>query len=225
MPPVATGPRYCRHCDIIKPDRTHHCRHCARCVLQFDHHCLWIGQCVGWRNHAVFITFNFWAGLFCLYNMILLIVHTAKTPKVDGQQVALIVVSGLLFLFTLVMLFPTHIHLILSGKSTIESFQESAQRRRENHALAEQLGPCNVKGRRAVLKQWDTEWGGVDISDRWVFGTKSQLWKREMGDNWIRWILPVGKPKGDGIHFESNPRFGPNGEWLPKEAWPTVAAI
>lgn len=38
----------------------------------------------------VFLTFNFWAGLFCLYNTILLIVHTVKTPKIDPQQVALI---------------------------------------------------------------------------------------------------------------------------------------
>jgi palmitoyltransferase len=35
-PPVVVGPRWCAHCKIIKPDRTHHCRHCGTCVLQFD---------------------------------------------------------------------------------------------------------------------------------------------------------------------------------------------
>lgn len=63
-PVVNLGPRWCQHCKIIKPDRTHHCRHCGTCVLQFDReswllatltldHCLWIGRCVGWNNHAV----------------------------------------------------------------------------------------------------------------------------------------------------------------------------
>ncbi|WOO76972.1 uncharacterized protein LOC62_01G000578 [Vanrija pseudolonga] len=174
----------------------------------------------------VFLTFNFWAGLFCLYNTILLIVHTVKTPKIDAQQVALIAISGFLFIFTLGMLFPTHVVLILSGKSTIESFQDNGQRQRENAALAEHLGGnCNVRERRGVIKQWDAEWGGVNPTDRWAFGTKSQMWKREMGDKWIGWILPIGKPQGDGVHFESNPRFGPNGEWLPKQHWPKVVAI
>ncbi|WVF69567.1 hypothetical protein IAT40_004345 [Kwoniella sp. CBS 6097] len=53
LPAINTQPRWCRFCEIVKPDRTHHCRHCGTCVLQFDHHCLWIGQCVGWANHKV----------------------------------------------------------------------------------------------------------------------------------------------------------------------------
>lgn len=36
MPRLGTGPRWCRFCEINKPDRTHHCRHCGTCVMQFD---------------------------------------------------------------------------------------------------------------------------------------------------------------------------------------------
>jgi palmitoyltransferase len=36
VPRLETGPRWCRFCEINKPDRTHHCRHCGTCVLQFD---------------------------------------------------------------------------------------------------------------------------------------------------------------------------------------------
>lgn len=36
VPRVTPGPRWCRHCEINKPDRTHHCRHCGTCVMQFD---------------------------------------------------------------------------------------------------------------------------------------------------------------------------------------------
>ena len=67
VPRVDSSPRWCRFCEIYKPDRTHHCRHCGTCVMQFDResypiyristdsldHCVWIGQCVGWANHKV----------------------------------------------------------------------------------------------------------------------------------------------------------------------------
>lgn len=69
IPIIEPGPRWCKHCKLIKPDRTHHCRHCGTCVLQFDReperrmpltsdHCVWIGRCVGWKNHAVSSSFK-----------------------------------------------------------------------------------------------------------------------------------------------------------------------
>jgi palmitoyltransferase len=36
VPRVEVGPRWCRFCEINKPDRTHHCRHCGTCVMAFD---------------------------------------------------------------------------------------------------------------------------------------------------------------------------------------------
>jgi palmitoyltransferase len=36
VPQVDSGVRWCRFCEINKPDRTHHCRHCGTCVMQFD---------------------------------------------------------------------------------------------------------------------------------------------------------------------------------------------
>ncbi|OCF44824.1 hypothetical protein I317_01313 [Kwoniella heveanensis CBS 569] len=93
VPAVDVHPRWCRFCEIVKPDRTHHCRHCGTCVLQFDHHCLWIGQCVGWANHKFFIIFTFWGTLFCFYLLITLIAISAKSSYTDGQVVGLIAVS------------------------------------------------------------------------------------------------------------------------------------
>jgi hypothetical protein len=40
VPRVDKSPRWCRYCEIYKPDRTHHCRHCGTCVMQFDRECL-----------------------------------------------------------------------------------------------------------------------------------------------------------------------------------------
>jgi palmitoyltransferase len=36
VPRADKSPRWCRFCEIYKPDRTHHCRHCGTCVMQFD---------------------------------------------------------------------------------------------------------------------------------------------------------------------------------------------
>ncbi|KLT43515.1 zf-DHHC-domain-containing protein [Cutaneotrichosporon oleaginosum] len=224
-PAISVGPRWCAHCKIIKPDRTHHCRHCGSCILQFDHHCVWVGQCVGWRNHAVFITFCFWAGVFCCFSCTVLVVDSCLAPEVDGQKIALITIAGILFIFTLLMMFPTHVYLVLVGRSTIESFQTGDQQRAEEAALKLEFNNpmCPTKDVRAVRKQWKEEFGGVAVNDRWKVGRARDRWRREMGNSPLGWILPIGRPLGDGIHYEQNPRFGPNGEWLPMRQWPQEA--
>lgn len=47
--------RYCRICNVWKPDRTHHCSVCHRCVLNMDHHCPWLDNCVGFFNRKFFL--------------------------------------------------------------------------------------------------------------------------------------------------------------------------
>eukprot|EP00923_Selenidium_pygospionis_P004010 GHVN01006380.1.p1 GENE.GHVN01006380.1~~GHVN01006380.1.p1 ORF type:complete len:469 (+),score=56.17 GHVN01006380.1:1144-2550(+) len=47
--------RYCKSCNVWKPDRTHHCAACNRCVLNMDHHCPWLNNCVGFENRKYFI--------------------------------------------------------------------------------------------------------------------------------------------------------------------------
>merc|ERR1712000_485824 len=47
--------RYCKMCNVWKPERTHHCSICNRCILNMDHHCPWINNCVGFYNRKFFI--------------------------------------------------------------------------------------------------------------------------------------------------------------------------
>merc|ERR1719409_1807779 len=47
--------RYCKMCNVWKPDRTHHCSICNRCILNMDHHCPWINNCVGFYNRKFFV--------------------------------------------------------------------------------------------------------------------------------------------------------------------------
>merc|ERR1719460_588191 len=61
--------RYCKMCNVWKPDRTHHCSICNRCILNMDHHCPWINNCVGFYNRKFFIQL-----LFYVYGSLLIIV-------------------------------------------------------------------------------------------------------------------------------------------------------
>ncbi|KAL7419145.1 hypothetical protein Q5752_005981 [Cryptotrichosporon argae] len=183
------------------------------------YHCIWIGTCVGWANHKFFITFNLWAGLFCIYSFILLVVDAAHASRVDGEVVALIVLTGYFTLFTLLTMLPEHVYLVLSSKTTLESFRGRDQAEAETALLSHEYGWQHLRERKAVRRRWTEEWGGTKVDQRWKWGSSAQMWRQEMGDWWLGWLLPLGRPKGDGLNYRQNARFGPNGEWLRKSDW------
>ncbi|WVR04816.1 hypothetical protein IAU60_001828 [Kwoniella sp. DSM 27419] len=170
--------------------------------------------------HQFFVTFNFWAMLFCAYTTSILIVDAAKSSDVDGQIIALIALFALFGFFTGAM-FATHVQLILTGRTTVESFAARDQQEAEDRVLQEHYGYFfHQQARRKVKKRWREEWGDSPVDGRWRWGTKGQLWRQEMGMAPLAWLLPIGRPLGDGVHYAQNPRFGPNGEWLMKRDWP-----
>lgn len=55
----------CKHCCLIKPERTHHCSVCKICVPKMDHHCPWFGNCIHYKNFKYFLQAIF----YCIFGV------------------------------------------------------------------------------------------------------------------------------------------------------------
>ncbi|KAI0830295.1 DHHC palmitoyltransferase-domain-containing protein [Trametes gibbosa] len=246
--------RYCHKDGFQKPMRAHHCRACGTCVLKYDHHCPWIGQCVGARNHKFFMIFVWWALLFCVWTFSTLVGLIARATvvrpsfQIDGQHVAVLVLSGLFILFTAALL-GTHIELICMAQSTVESLDARRIGEREDrvlgrlhawwdfrcasfhyliprtYALPESAsGPVltnDDSGKRATRRQWNAEWGRIGKEGNpWWLGSARANWEATMGAHAWEWFLPIGKSPDDGLSYTLNPRFDSEGRWRPRREWP-----
>jgi palmitoyltransferase len=96
--------------------------------------------------------------------------------------------SALFGIFTLAM-FPSHVHLILTGRTTVESYRGRDQVEQEDRILQMEYGYLwHNQDKRKVRKKWKEEWGGTSVDERWKWGQANELWRQEMGDSWIGWI-------------------------------------
>ncbi|OSD00059.1 zf-DHHC-domain-containing protein [Trametes coccinea BRFM310] len=218
--------RYCHTDGFLKPMRAHHCRACGTCVLKYDHHCPWIGQCVGARNHRFFLIFLFWGFLFSVWTFATSVGLNARAASqrtffnVDGQQVAIMSLSGLFVLFTGVLVF-THVDMILSNQSTVESLGVRRMREREKRVIQRLHSWGDFRGKRETRKQWDQEWGRIGKEGHpWWLGSARANWEATMGERVWMWFLPIGKSPDDGLSYELNPRFDSEGRWRPRREWP-----
>ena len=125
----------------------------SRCVRRMDHHCPWINNCCGERNYNYFLSFLFYVWLASAYGVLILY----PSYKYDRQQRLANNVKPfhrmhlrwpwlMDFSTILRVLFPLaaalcialglflgfHAHLVYSGQTNIEYFQ-NADRRDENN--------------------------------------------------------------------------------------------
>ncbi|EJD04892.1 zf-DHHC-domain-containing protein [Fomitiporia mediterranea MF3/22] len=223
--------QYCHKDGLVKPMRTHHCRICGTCVLMYDHHCPWVGQCVGAHNHKFFVNFLTWSTPWTLWIFATLVGLQAKRDSrsgadIDPQIVVIIALSALFSLFTSVLL-GAHIHMIMLNQTSVEGLMMSNMRHREHAILGQMVPLCdwrrsNVhKRRKALRKEWDTEWGKLDTEGNiWWLESAGENWRYRMGRNVWGWFLPIGKSEGDGLTYPRNPRFDEDGRWRRRRDWP-----
>ncbi|CAD7927468.1 unnamed protein product [Amoebophrya sp. A120] len=176
--------RYCKWCEVYKPDRAHHCRICGECVLRMDHHCPWLGNCVGFYNHKYFINtviFGMLSAWFMFGSMIPTTMKEFDRFKAGGPDK-----QDALFYFVFCMIVQAvqgfvavvltgflifHLHLMCRGMTTIEF----CERRRSETAVDYSNG-C---------------WGNYTA----VFGENPILSCCPCP------CAPCAKPKGDGTRF------------------------
>merc|ERR1712137_1227854 len=183
--------RYCKMCNVWKPDRTHHCSICNRCILNMDHHCPWINNCVGFYNRKFFIQ------LLCYVYVYLIAVVATATPDVYGRGVGIweVVVyhapeseavrhtlywvtsllvsiafaTSVLLVCTLTNFTRFHLKLVMDNYTTIENLE------REEGAKSK----FDI-GRR---RNWEQ-----------VFGANAWLW-------WLPMHTRASRPIGDGVRW------------------------
>lgn len=177
--------RYCKMCNVWKPDRTHHCSICNRCILNMDHHCPWINNCVGFYNRKFFIQLlaYVYASLAIvvlfmapeLYSRFSRLLHAqSQGTNVTMEWIQCIIITmalfmSLLLLCTLTNFIKFHMKLVLENYTTIENLE-----REEGARSKFDIGrPRN----------WEQ-----------VFGSSAWLW-------WLPMHTQASRPVGDGVRW------------------------
>eukprot|EP00446_Apocalathium_sp_SHHI-4_P003397 CAMPEP_0177177214 /NCGR_PEP_ID=MMETSP0367-20130122/13676_1 /TAXON_ID=447022 ORGANISM="Scrippsiella hangoei-like, Strain SHHI-4" /NCGR_SAMPLE_ID=MMETSP0367 /ASSEMBLY_ACC=CAM_ASM_000362 /LENGTH=215 /DNA_ID=CAMNT_0018623791 /DNA_START=285 /DNA_END=932 /DNA_ORIENTATION=- len=176
--------RYCKMCNVWKPDRTHHCSICNRCILNMDHHCPWINNCVGFYNRKFFIQLLSYVYLSLvvvviftvpeLWNRVGLLTRDSGVTNPTLEWISTIFLTcafcmSLLLLCTLTNFIKFHMKLVLENYTTIENLE------REEGARSK----FDI-GRR---RNWEQ-----------VFGSQAWLW-------WLPMHTQASRPIGDGVRW------------------------
>ncbi|ORZ40806.1 DHHC palmitoyltransferase-domain-containing protein [Catenaria anguillulae PL171] len=207
LPSIATkrngAMRYCRKCDLPKPDRAHHCRICNQCVLKMDHHCPWVAGCVGFGNYKFFLLFLFYLSLYCFtifgFTVSYFFLALATGPSdqfVTASHILGLTLCSLLFGLTLFGFFCYHLSLVLANQTTIEAME--TQRYDHSRMLAPKppsataAGPPTAPRRAAAAAHanpFDLGWRRNFMQ---VFGPARRWWM---------WFVPVASHQGNGITY------------------------
>lgn len=187
--------RFCKRCNVFKPDRTHHCRQCGMCVLRMDHHCPWFTICIGLRNHKYFIQFLWYVWVLC---MCADIVATPSLYRFFRDQlyyekkieINLVFFTLIAALFVLIIsVFGTYTTMLaVENRTTIESMEVVPYRT--------SLPASEWRYRHPPSRE--------NLGNIYDMGWKANI-EQLFGSTWKDWLLPIqSKLKYDGRVFPYN---------------------
>lgn len=164
--------RYCRICELPKPDRAHHCATCGGCVLRLDHHCVFLANCVGFHNAKFFILFLSYATLTSAYMSATLYLQHAgplglaelvfRRPQL--RSVGLTIMMGIILALALGIFLAFHLYLLALNLTTLE-FNERVGERRHGQRIG---NPFRLSLWRNVRQIMGASWWAWPLPTRWT---------------------------------------------------------
>lgn len=111
---------YCSYCRQTKPNRTHHASFTNTCVPSMDHFCPWVGDVVGQGNVKFFFQFCWTMCSTLSFVMIILFIYQHdQLPNINGNSIALYVISGLAIILAGILALQHFVYIIF-GHTTLE---------------------------------------------------------------------------------------------------------
>ncbi|KAJ5066182.1 palmitoyltransferase [Anaeramoeba ignava] len=176
--------RFCKYCQIFKPERTHHCSHCKMCILKMDHHCPWVSNCIGFYNQKYFILFLFYSLLLTITISIIVFMSFITRTEENKQDIQIKNCYGTFFDFLLALLFVAF---------SLPFLYTNGRRVLKNVTVIEEIKSRNEE----ELKKYD-------------LGIIENM-KQTLGTNYFLWFFPTYKSvEGDGFFFKQSNKISIN---------------
>ncbi|GAA5906308.1 hypothetical protein JCM5296_000311 [Sporobolomyces johnsonii] len=211
------GARFCRKCNVYKPDRAHHCSSCRRCILKMDHHCPWLGGgCVGWANYKFFLLFLLYTGALGAFIAGISFQELVNfvDDNDDGFDLApvswaIAALLGAIFGFAVGLFGLYHLYLAASNRTTIEAMEPPTSFTSTlppSHLVPSSSSPASTSIRRLAAQLSPKQRHRLSRATRdlnvYDLGWKENLRLVFGGrERWWLWGVPWGWPPGDGQSF------------------------
>mmetsp|Transcript_10451 Transcript_10451/g.10435 ORF Transcript_10451/g.10435 Transcript_10451/m.10435 type:complete len:206 (+) Transcript_10451:303-920(+) len=140
--------RFCKTCQIYRPERCSHCKVCDNCIEVFDHHCPFVSACIGKNNYRYFICMVIFltllggvdiSGLILFFCRDFQNSHNGRDLIEDESillSLALVITVPIILLTLLVMLLCIfHVRICMSGETTKENLLKRERRESGNRSV------------------------------------------------------------------------------------------
>ncbi|KAM3140706.1 hypothetical protein pb186bvf_007304 [Paramecium bursaria] len=169
--------QFCNRCHILKVERSHHCSKCRRCVLNMDHHCVWVDNCIGLYNRKFFNLILIWGSIGMTFAALLAANNILLIYyRIKSNDQGNFVQARLCFTF-LIMISQS-----MNGIGLIYFAGKNVRLVLRNMTTLDELGR-NYDSRYNVGYYYN--------------------WKFYFGNNPLLWLVPVGKPLGNGYVWDT----------------------